>query len=157
MWVIKTLLTDYGLSSMSTVKNPAAKELDDEWGISQKSNPMYDAHLFLNAMFLVCARTDAESMNETIRFIQRILPREYLGTKTAKIENFRLRLNADHSSLPTFEQIFADRFFVPYRVKITERTDPLVLFNQKTKTNYQKTKTKGQTKNQLVTRVNLPL
>ena len=122
---IKTLLTDYGLSSMSTVKNPVAKGLDDEWGISQKSNPMYDAHLFLNAMFLVCARTDAESMNETIRFIQRILPREYLGTKTAKIENFRLRLNADHSGMPTFEKIFADPFFVPYRVKITERADPL--------------------------------
>ncbi|MBD37318.1 MAG: hypothetical protein CMI28_04490 [Opitutae bacterium] len=124
---IKTLLTDYGLSSMSTVKNPVAKGLDDEWGISQKSNPMYDAHLFLNAMFLVCARTDAESMNETIRFIQRILPREYLGTKTAKIENFRLRLNANHSGLPTFEKIFADPFFVPYRAKITERADPLAL------------------------------
>lgn len=122
---IRTLLTDYGLSSTSTVKNPATKGLDKEWGISPKSHPMYDVHLFLNALFLVCVRLNTESVSETIRFIQRILPREYLGNKTSKVENFRLRLNVDHSGLPTFEQIFADRFFVPYRLKITERADPL--------------------------------
>jgi tRNA A-37 threonylcarbamoyl transferase component Bud32 len=122
---IKTLLTDYGLSSTSTIKNPTTKGLDREWGISPKSHPMYDAHLFLNALFLICVRLNTESVGETIRFIQRILPREYLGNKTNKIENFRLRLNADHSDLPTFKKIFADRFFVPYRLKITERSDPL--------------------------------
>jgi tRNA A-37 threonylcarbamoyl transferase component Bud32 len=122
---IRTLLTDYGLSSTSTIKNPVAKGLDKEWGISQKSHPMYDVHLFLNALFLVCVRLNTESVSETIRFIQRTLPREYLGNKTNKVENFRLRLNVDHSTLPTFEKIFSDQFFVPYRSKITERVDPL--------------------------------
>src|SRR6056300_1417531 len=120
---IKTLLTDYGLSSTSTIKNPTTKGLDREWGISPKSHPMYDAHLFLNALFLICVRLNTESVGETIRFIQRILPREYLGDKTNKIENFRLRLNADHSDLPTFKKIFADRFFVPYRPKTKQASN----------------------------------
>lgn len=122
---IETLITDYGLSTINTIKNPNIRGLDVGYGISPNSHFMYDAHLLLNAVFLACVRMNTRSASETIRFIQRILPKEYIGLKTSKVENFRLRLNVDHSKLPTFEQIFLDPFFLPYRAVITERPDPL--------------------------------
>jgi len=122
---LQTMLTDYGLSSTSTIKNPTIRGLDKHYGIAPTSHMMYDAHLFLNAMFLICARIRTESSNSVIRFIQRILPKEYIGLESNKIENFRLKLNTDHTKLPTFEDIFSDAFFLPYRSKVTSRKNPL--------------------------------
>jgi tRNA A-37 threonylcarbamoyl transferase component Bud32 len=123
---LNLMLTDYGLSSTRVIKNPAIEGLDKEWGISQKSHPMYDVHLFLNAIFLVCSRIGSESAMETTRFIDRILPDDYKGSNTSKIMNFRMRINANHSNFPTFEKIFSDAYFLPYRSSnIKKKIDPL--------------------------------
>jgi hypothetical protein len=123
---LNLMLTDYGLSSTRVIKNPITDGLDKEWGISQKSHPMYDAHLFLNAIFLVCSRIGTESAMETIRFIDRILPYQYKGSNTSKLMNFRMRINADHSNFPTFEKIYSDAYFLPYRSSnIKKKIDPL--------------------------------
>lgn len=122
---IETLITDYGLSTVNTITNPNIQGLDRGYGISPTSNFMYDAHLFLNALFLTCTRINNDSNIEVIRFIQRILGKDYLGRDTTKIQNFRLRLNVDHSTLPSFEQIFLDPFFLPYKVEIVEKPNPL--------------------------------
>lgn len=115
---IKTFLTDYGLSTTDKIDNPIIEGLDVEWGISKNSNMMYDTHLFLNAMHQVCSKYMNPSCMETLKFIRRIMPGEYIGSKTRKIENFRMRLNADHSNFPTFTRIFSDPYFVPYRKSI---------------------------------------
>lgn len=122
---LNALFTDYGLSSTNTIKNPKTRGLDKDWGISPKSNPMYDVHLILNAIFLVCIRTESVSARETISFIDRILPREYKGDESSKIKNFRMRIDADHSNFPTFEKIFSDPYFLPYRANIREKPNPL--------------------------------
>ena len=123
---LNLMLTDYGLSSTRVIKNPSIEGLDKEWGISQKSHPMYDVHLFLNAIFLVCSRIGSESAMETIRFIDRILPDDYKGSNTSKIMNFRMRINANHPNFPTFEKIFSDAYFLPYRSSnIKKKIDPL--------------------------------
>lgn len=123
---LNLMLTDYGLSSTRVIKNPSIEGLDKEWGISQKSHPMYDVHLFLNAIFLVCSRIGSESAMETIRFIDRILPDDYKGSNTSKIMNFRMRINVNHSNFPTFEKIFSDAYFLPYRSSnIKKKIDPL--------------------------------
>lgn len=122
---LRLMLSDYGLSSTKTIKNPDTRGLEEDWGISPKSHPMYDVHLFLNAMFLVCARIGSESAIETVKFIDRILPYDYKGSNTPKLKNFRMRINANHSRFPTFEQIFADAYFLPYRSSIKKRPDPL--------------------------------
>jgi len=123
---LNLMLTDYGLSSTRVIKNPSIEGLDKEWGISQKSHPMYDVHLFLNAIFLVCSRIGSESAMETIRFIDRILPDDYKGSNTSKIMNFRMRINANHSNFPAFEKIFSDAYFLPYRSSnIKKKIDPL--------------------------------
>jgi len=123
---LKLMFTDYGLSSTRVINNPNTQGLDKDWGISQKSHPMYDAHLFLNARCLVCSRNGSDSAIETIRFIDRILPYGYKGSETPKIKNFRMRIDANHSNFPTFEQIFSDPYFLPYRRSaIKKKIDPL--------------------------------
>ena len=53
---------------------------------------------------------------ETIQFIERVLPSDYLGQTTYKINDFRLRASpVGHGNLPTFKQIFNDRYFSPYK------------------------------------------
>ena len=174
---LKLLLNDYGLSTMKNIINPSIGGLRKEWGIDPKSHFMYDTHLFLNALFLLCSGIknkveklkvqikklekqkvqikklekqknkenlnkqlknlknelekeklkNVNSVNETIQFITRILPPEYLGGETTKIQNFRLRFGVDHSILPTFEQIFSDAYFLPYKSSaIKKKVDPLV-------------------------------
>ena len=122
---VSALLSDYGLSMTNSIKNPLTKGLDKNWGISLNSHPMYDAHLFLNAMYQVCARLGVSETMETVRFIQRILPMSYIGLRSPKIENFRLRINADHSGLPSFEKIFSDPYFLPYRSTVKLKNNPL--------------------------------
>jgi hypothetical protein len=53
---LKLLLNDYGLSTMKNIVNPNIGGLRKEWGIDPKSHFMYDTHLFLNAIYLICAR-----------------------------------------------------------------------------------------------------
>lgn len=162
---LRVMLSDYGLSTMKNIVNPAIRGLRKDWGIDPKSHAMYDAHLILNAIFLTCSiikdkiqilnkqlkelKKDANnknmkqqiknleqkiekeklknrsSVNETIQFISRILPPEYLGEETDKIQNFRMRFGVTHSKMPSFEQIFADAYFLPYRSGIKKRMDQL--------------------------------
>jgi len=123
---LNLMLTDYGLSSTRIFKNPKTRGLNKEWGISQNSHPMYDAHLFLNAMFMMCIRNKNENTTGVLNFIRRILPVQYLGLISPKIQNFRLRLGVDHAELPTFENIFSDVYFSPYKSSsIKKRIDPL--------------------------------
>lgn len=122
---VSALLSDYGLSMTNSIKNPLTKGLDKNWGISLNSHPMYDAHLFLSAMYQVCAGLGVSETMETVRFIQRILPMSYIGFRSPKIENFRLRINADHSGLPSFEKIFSDPYFLPYRSTVKLKNNPL--------------------------------
>lgn len=49
----------------------------------------------------------------------------YIGFRSPKIENFRLRINADHSGLPSFEKIFSDPYFLPYRTTVKLKNNPL--------------------------------
>lgn len=151
---LKLLLNDYGLSTMRNIVNPNISGLRKEWGIDPKSHFMYDAHLFLNAIYLICARIkykinkeneklkDVSSVNETIQFILRILPPEYRGGKTTnKIQNFRMRFGVPHTKIPNFEKIFSDPYFLPYKSHINKRSDPLSFLPKATPLPKQKPKT----------------
>lgn len=166
---LKLLLNDYGLSTMKNIVNPAISGLRKEWGIDPKSHTMYDAHLILNAIFLICSRIkykiqtlnkqlknlknkenaknqiknlekqiekeklkNVSSVNQAYEFILRILPPEYLGSETTKIKNFRMRFGVTHPKMPSFEQIFADPYFYPYKLSIKKKTDPLSLIPKAT-------------------------
>ena len=117
---IQALISDYGLSTVNGIKNP---EVDNDpklfyktkSGIFRESHPMYDIHLFLNLLRQEIRILGIHNGMEVIQFIERILPREYLGVKSDKIDDFRLRAQEEHPKLPTFKQIFNDRYFSPYK------------------------------------------
>ena len=116
---IHALISDYGLSTVNGIKNP---EIDDDStlfykkksGIFRSSHSMYDVHYFLNVIRQEIKAFKIENGMEVVQFIERILPSEYLGVRSDKIIDFRLR-DKDHSKLPTFKQIFNDRYFSPYK------------------------------------------
>ena len=117
---IQALISDYGLSTVNGIKNP---EVDNDpklfyktkSGIFRESHPMYDIHLFLNLLRQEIRILGIHNGMEVIQFIERILPREYLGVRSDKIDDFRLRAQEEHPKLPTFKQIFNDRYFSPYK------------------------------------------
>tara|TARA_Y100000996_G_scaffold101642_1_gene73869 strand:- start:2205 stop:3554 length:1350 start_codon:yes stop_codon:yes gene_type:complete len=117
---IQALISDYGLSTVNGIKNP---EVDNDpklfyktkSGIFRGSHPMYDIQYFLNALRQEIRILGIHNGMEVIQFIERILPREYLGIRSDKIDDFRLRAQEEHPKLPTFKQIFNDRYFSPYK------------------------------------------
>ena len=120
---IEASLNDYGFSSINGIPNPEIDSGDfkRKYGIYRESNYMYDVHFFLNSMRHFLKGEKIYVGAETIQFIERILPPDYLGQTTYKINDFRLRSSpVGHGSLPTFKQIFNDRYFSPYKEKKQE-------------------------------------
>jgi hypothetical protein len=136
---IQALISDYGLSTVNGVKNP---EVDNDpklfyktkSGIFRGSHPMYDIQYFLNALRQEIRILGIHNGMEVIQFIERILPREYLGVRSDKIDDFRLRAQEEHPKLPTFKQIFNDRYFSPYK-KAVVPIDISTIIKRNTKVN----------------------
>jgi len=101
---LKPIIIDFGLSAIEGIDNP---EINDDGyvrsGISRRSNPMYDVHLILNALYL-------KTKNEAVKnFVKDLFNEKYLGKTTRVIYKGRLRL-IKHKELPTFEQILGHPF-----------------------------------------------
>tara|TARA_B110000305_G_scaffold190798_1_gene213246 strand:- start:1755 stop:3131 length:1377 start_codon:yes stop_codon:yes gene_type:complete len=118
---IQTLISDFGFSTIKGIKN---SEVDNDqklfyksnYGIYRESHRMYDVHYFLNAVRQEIKILGLKSGAEALQFIDRILPAEYLGKESSKIKDFRLRSSPlGHPQLPSFKQVFNDRFFLPYK------------------------------------------
>ena len=120
---LQTLISDFGLSMIKGTKNPEI-DVDPAWykkhsGISQNSHYLYDAHCFLTRMRATIKVHGIQSGFETVAFIERILPMEYLYKDSYKVYDHRLRVSPlGHPDLPTFKQIFNDRYFSPYKKAI---------------------------------------
>lgn len=80
---------------------------------------MYDIQYFLNILRQEIKVSGTKSGIEAVQFIERVIPSEYLGKESSKIKNFRLRASPlGHPQLPTFKQIFNDRYFSPYKKSV---------------------------------------
>ena len=84
---IEASLNDYGFSSINGIPNP---EIDSgnfkrKYGIYRESNYMYDVHFFLNSLRHFLKGEKIYVGAETIQFIERVLPPDYLGQTTYKI------------------------------------------------------------------------
>ena len=118
---LQTLIADFGLSTIKGLKNPEVDidprmEYKTKSGIYRESHPMYDIQFFLNALRQEIKGLGVQSGVEALQFIERILPSEYLGKESSKILDFRLRASPlGHPTLPTFKDIFNDRYFSPYK------------------------------------------
>ena len=121
---IEASLNDFGFSVINGIPNPDVDsgEYKGKHGIFRESHYMYDVHFFLNSLREYLKGEKIRSGVETIEFINRVLPSDYMGRETQKIFDFRLRVSlvSGHERLPTFSRIFKDRSFSPYREKTQE-------------------------------------
>jgi serine/threonine protein kinase len=95
----RAVLSDFGLSNTNIPTH----------GINPKSDPKYDYHLFLNSIYKL---GNLQANN----FIKRILPPEYIGETSTKINNYRLRYGVDHSGLPSLRRVLLDPYFKSFRI-----------------------------------------
>jgi len=70
-----------------------------DYGIEPKENTSYDIALLMNDIHL---RGTPEIKN----FIEKIIPKDYIGEETDKIKKQRLRYNKKHTNFPTLKKIF---------------------------------------------------
>ena len=108
---VSALVADFGYANTKDIKNPVLPnaELKATSGIAPDNHPMFDAHLFLNALWLLSV--NKSTMKNIKNFIENILPPAYLGDKSKKISNFRLRFNASHTRLPSIADILQRPYF----------------------------------------------
>lgn len=86
----KVKILDFGLSTLRGIKNPNIKNLKNDYGIFTESFFMYDAHMFLNSLYL-------EGVLKEV--IQSLLPKEYLTQDSEYVKNYRLRADVDHGEM----------------------------------------------------------
>ena len=86
----KVKILDFGLSTLRGIKNPNIENLKNDYGIFTESFFMYDAHLFLNSLYL-------EGVLKGV--IESLLPKEYLTQDSECVKNYRLRADVDHGEV----------------------------------------------------------
>ena len=108
---VSASIADFGLSDMPGIRNPEinSKNMKNEWGLGPRSHPLYDAHLFLNSVYGIVLVVP--SLSATKKFIESVLPLEYLGENSNQIQKFRLRYGNRHPGLPTIRKILKHPYF----------------------------------------------
>lgn len=107
---LEVKLMDFGLATMHGVINPLVRSstFKTEHGIYPRSDKAYDVHLFLSSLYATTRITPAAK-----RFIERIFRPEYLVKTSGVVNEFRLRHDVDHRSLPSIPDIMEDPYFKP--------------------------------------------
>jgi serine/threonine protein kinase len=112
---MNAVIGDFGFSNMQVDGFKNAKVQSGnykyDYGIAVDSNPMYDVHFFFYSLYIVSEDDIVKS------FIERHFPAKYLHHTTSVVEKSRLKYGADHSGLPTFEQILDDKMFRFFKSK----------------------------------------
>ena len=103
----KVKIIDFGLATNKEIVNPEINKAKNGgeslrmYGIFRGNHIMYDTHFFLNSLHYSSTYLDAE----TIKFIEAVLPKIYLGSVSSVIRENRL-LPIPHTNLPSFSTIF---------------------------------------------------
>lgn len=103
---------DFGFTDFEQHPNEKvrrASETFSEWGIVQKSNPMYDVHLFFNSLYQEFKNVYA--FTETKKMILELFHKDYLTSNSRFVKNNRLRPNIKHY-IPTIKQILEHPYFI---------------------------------------------
>jgi serine/threonine protein kinase len=101
----EAFIGDFGLANinMKGYMNPLVQSGEFiKNGTGPKSSPKFDIHLLLNSIYV-----DPNVTPAARKFIESVVPKEYLGENSDKIKNFRLRYNVSHEKFPTEQQIFS--------------------------------------------------
>lgn len=120
---LRALVGDFGFAHTSTHHNPkvVSKEFARDFGIAPNSHKMYDAHLFLNALYIELSKY--RKFTEALGFLTSVMPRHYLGAETQSVKNSRLRYGLPHSDFPTFTRLLFNKYFQPFHKVRTNFTN----------------------------------
>ena len=106
----EAVIIDFGFSVFPRIKNPLINANNyKNIGISRKSDKHYDLHFFLNSIhnLVLQPRTRTERVVKT--FIENLLPKDYLVSRSNTVKNFRLRGNKTVNL--NFKEVLSKPFF----------------------------------------------
>jgi hypothetical protein len=108
-------IADFGWAHTSTSRNikVTSKDNSTDFGVAPDNNRMYDAHLFLNALYMEIA--GKPKFREAASYIQSVLPHVYIGNTSQYIMNSRLRYGMKHEHLPTFSKLLFHSYFSEFK------------------------------------------
>ena len=133
---INALMNDFGYTHMAGVLNPKVgkKSCNSNHGICRETNKLYDSHLFLNSLYNeLHIMQKPTATNECMKFIESVLPPLWLGANTNKIKEHRLKPNANHSEIPSIEDMLNSMYFAEYHMKKIKHVVARPLVNNKKK------------------------
>lgn len=119
---LELVMIDFGFASFPGIPNPLVNKKNYiNIGIHRNSNKYYDLHFFLNSIhneLTSTARITPMVPDHGPRigmkvFIGNLFTKDYLGFRSNKIKNFRLRgakNNSRNKDLPTFEKVLKHPF-----------------------------------------------
>ena len=103
---------DFGFTDFDQLPNEKVRRnlgTFSEWGMVKNSHPMYDVHLFFNALYQEFKNVYAFA--ETKKMIKELFHPDYLTSTSRVVQNNRLRPNVKHY-IPTIKQILSNPYFI---------------------------------------------
>jgi tRNA A-37 threonylcarbamoyl transferase component Bud32 len=114
----EAVIIDFGFAAFPRIKNPLINANNyKNIGISRKSDKHYDLHFFLNSIhnLVLQPRTRTERVVKT--FIENLLPKDYLVSRSNTVKNFRLRGNKTVNL--NFKEVLSKPFFTGEKTMVS--------------------------------------
>jgi hypothetical protein len=112
---VEAVMIDFGLSTFPRMSNPMIDDGSYEHvGISKKSHPLYDLHLFMNTVFKFVEQPKNKEDRQVHNFIKSLIPDGYRGMENTYVTFYRLGkdFNEQHNKvLPSFQKVLSSSFF----------------------------------------------
>jgi tRNA A-37 threonylcarbamoyl transferase component Bud32 len=119
---LELVMIDFGFASFPGIPNPLVNKKNYiNIGIHRNSNKYYDLHFFLNSIHNELSST--ARITPMKLFIGGLFMRNYLGSRSSKIKNYRLRgtrNNSRNKDLPSFENVLTHPFLTGIRASRME-------------------------------------
>ena len=114
----EAVIIDFGFAVFPRIKNPLINANNyKNIGISRKSDKHYDLHFFLNSIhnLVLQPRTRTERVVKT--FIENLLPKDYLVSRSNVVKNMRLRGNKTVNL--NFKEVLSKPFFTGEKASVS--------------------------------------
>src|SRR5210317_1009433 len=131
----EAVIIDFGFAVFPRIKNPLINANNyKNIGISRKSDKHYDLHYFLNSIHSIFSKPRTRNERVVKTFIENLLPKDYLMSRSNVVKNYRLRGNK--SVELSFEDVLSKPFFSGEKVSVPlpKPQKPVVVVVPPTKT-----------------------
>src|SRR6056300_348969 len=113
----EAVIIDFGFSVFPRIKNPLINANNyKNIGISRKSDKHYDLHFFLNSIHNLVRQPRTRTERVVKTFIENLLPKDYLVSRSNVVKNMRLRGNKTVNL--NFKEVLSKPFFTGEKASI---------------------------------------